>query len=141
MNEAAEKLFKEAVEEHPQLHEAAYSLGLLLVERKKYQDAVKYLRKAANGMPNRARIHYNLGLLLQQVGQWDEAEITLRQALKLDPDAMDYLHAMADHYLRRGHLEAAARISERMVVTHPNNPLGIRILEFIKKELNRRRDQ
>ena len=140
-NEAAERLFRETVDEHPQLYEVAYSLGLLLVERKKYQDAIEYLRKAAKGMPNRPRVHYNLGLLLQQMRQWDEAEIALRRALKVDPNAMDYLHAMADHYLRRGQLEAAGRIAERMVEKHPGHPLGHRMLRFIEREMNRRSDQ
>lgn len=33
-NTQAEKLFREVVETHPELHEASYSLGLLLVEQK-----------------------------------------------------------------------------------------------------------
>jgi len=140
-NEAAERLFRETVDEHPQLYEVAYSLGLLLVERKKYQDAIEYLRKAAKGMPNRPRVHYNLGLLLQQMRQWDEAEIALLRALKVDPNAMDYLYAMADHYLKRGQLEAAGRIAKRMVKKHPGNPLGQRILKFIESEMNPRRGQ
>jgi predicted Zn-dependent protease len=73
--------------------------------------------------------------------QWDEAEIALRRALKVDPNAVDYLHAMADHYLRRGQLQAAGRIAERMVEKHPGHPLGHRILRFIEREINRRSDQ
>ena len=140
-NEVAERLFRETVDENPQLHEAAYSLGLLLVEQKKYQDAVEYLRKAAKGMPNRPRVHYNLGLLLQQLKLWDQAEASLHRALEISPDAMDYLHAIADHYLRRGQMEAAGRIAERMVEKHPDNPLGQRVLRFIEREMNPRSDQ
>lgn len=140
-NEEAERLFRETVDEHPQLYETSYSLGLLLVERKKYQDAVEYLRKAAKGMPGRARVHYNLGLLLQQMRQWEEAGTALRRALEVEPDVMDYLHALADHYLRKGQVEAAGRVAKRMVEKHPGNPLGQRILKFIESEMNRRRDQ
>jgi len=139
--EEAERLFQETVAEHPQLYEAAYSLGLLLVERKKYQDAVVFLRKAAKGMPNRSRVHYNLGLLLQQLGKWEEAETALRRALDVEPDAMDYLHAMADHYLRRGQMDVAGLIAERMITKHPGHPLGHRILRFIEREMKRQRDQ
>lgn len=140
-NEKAETLFRETVDEHPQLHEVAYSLGLLLVEQKKYQDAVEYLRKAAKGMPKRPRVHYNLGLLLQQLKLWDQAEASLHRALEISPDDMDYLHAIADHYLRRGQMEAAGRIAERMVEKHPDNPLGQRVLRFIEREMNPRSDQ
>jgi len=136
-NREAEKLFREVVDEHPQLYEAAYSLGLLLVELKKYQDAHQYLRKASKGMPNRSRAHYNLGLLLQQMKQWDEAETALKRALEVEPESMDYLHAMADHYLRRGMLEAAGHIAQRMVDQHPANPLGRQILGFIEREMKK----
>jgi len=136
-NGEAERLFRETVDEHPQLYEAAYSLGLLLVEQKKYQDAVQYLRKAAKGMPNQSRAHYNLGLLLQQTGQWDEAETALKQALEIEPESVDYLHAMADHYIRRGRLEAARNIAQRMLESRPDHPLGHRILRFIDKEMKR----
>jgi tetratricopeptide (TPR) repeat protein len=136
-NEAAERLLRETIAEHPHFYEAAYSLGLLLAERKKYQNAVEFLTKAAKGIPNRARVHYNLGLLLQQLGQLNEAETALRRALEIEPDTMDYLYAMADHYLRRGQMEAAGRIAQRMVEKHPGNPLGQKILRFIEKEMNR----
>jgi len=139
--EEAERLFRETVAEHPELYEAAYSLGLLLVERKKYQDAVEYFRKAAKGMPGRARVHYNFGLLLQQLGKWEEAETALQRALEVEPEAMDYLHALADHYLRKDQLEAAGRIAERMVEKHPGHPLGHRILGLIERAMNRRSNQ
>jgi tetratricopeptide (TPR) repeat protein len=140
-DEAAERLLRETVTENPQLYEAAYSLGLLLAERKKYQDAVEFLGKAAKGMPNRARVHYNLGLLLQQLGQLNDAETALHRSLEIEPDTMDYLHAMADHYLRRAQLEAAERIAKRMIEKHPGNPLGQRFLKFIEKEMNRGTNQ
>ena len=47
----------------PNLYDAAYSLGLLLVEMQNYREAVTYLEKASRGLPERARIRYNLGLL------------------------------------------------------------------------------
>jgi len=140
-NEVAERLLRETVAEHPQFYEAAYSLGLLLAERKKYQDAVEFLDKAAKGMPTRARIHYNLGLLLQQLGQWAEAETALHRALEIEPDTLDYLHAMADHYLRKDQMKAAGRIARRLVEKHPSNPLGQKILRFIEREMNRQKDQ
>jgi tetratricopeptide (TPR) repeat protein len=92
-------------------------------------------------MPNRARVHYNLGLLLQQLVRLNEAETALRRALEIEPDNMDYLYAMADYYLRRGQIKDAGRIARRMMERHPGNPLGQKILRFVEKEMNRRKDQ
>ena len=49
-NREAEKLLREVVEWEPELYEVSYSLGLLLAEMQKYQDAERYLGKAAAGM-------------------------------------------------------------------------------------------
>ena len=49
---------------------------------------------------------------------------------------MDYLHAMADHYLRTGQMEKAREIAKRMKEKHPDNQLGHHILSFIEKSDN-----
>ncbi|MCJ7684054.1 MAG: tetratricopeptide repeat protein [Desulfobacteraceae bacterium] len=139
MNDEAERLFREVMDEHPQLYEAAYSLGLLLVELKKYDEAVQYVSKAALGMPKRARVQYNLGLLLQQLGRTEEAEAALLRSLEMEPDSIDYLHAVADHYLRQGKLHEARRIAEQMVAKHPKNNLGRRLLRFIDQTMKKKK--
>ena len=136
-NENAESLLHDVVNTNPELVDIAYSLGLLLAEKKQYDKAVLYLKKAAEGMPYRARVHYNLGLLLQQLQRYNEAKTALTRALEIEPNTMDYLHAMADHYLRRRQFEKAKRIAEQMVEHHPTNPLGRRFLEFTKKEMKK----
>jgi tetratricopeptide (TPR) repeat protein len=134
-NDKAEVLLREATAAHPQIHEIAYSLGLLLSEMKKYDQAAIYLGKASNGMPERDRVHYNLGLLLQYLRRDAEAEAALLKALKLDPDSMDYLYALADHYLKRGKLQKAKIIAEKMVAKHPGQRIGHELLKIIERNL------
>jgi hypothetical protein len=130
-NDLAEKLLKEVVESEPQLYEISYSLGLLLVEMQKEQEAVTYLEKASRGLPGQARIHFNLGLLYQRLQRYMRAEKELQQAVMLEPDNIDFLYGLADYYLKRGLLDNARRVAERMVATHPDNPLGNQILNYI----------
>jgi predicted CXXCH cytochrome family protein len=134
-NDEAEKLLREVILEYPELSEVSYSLGLLLVEQKKPEDAVQYLQKAALGMPERARVHYNLGLLLQQLKRPVEAETSLLKALEIEPDSMDFLFAVADHYIKRRKLLEARRIAGQMVSKHPSNDLGKRLLRVIDQML------
>ncbi len=54
-NVRAGGLLREVVADNPQLYEVAYSLGLLLGEMEKYQEAAKYFSRAADGMPGYAR--------------------------------------------------------------------------------------
>ena len=59
-NNAAEKLLREVTTDHPDFHEIKYSLGLLLAEQNKNEEAAIFLGDAAAGLPQRSRIHYNL---------------------------------------------------------------------------------
>lgn len=129
----AERLFREVVDEHPELYEAAYSLGLLLVELENYPDAVRYLKKAAEGMPERARVHYNLGLLLQQLGSLEEAERELLRALRIEPDTVDYLHAVADHYMKKREFGKAQPFVERIIQNDTSNPLGRQMKKYLQE--------
>jgi tetratricopeptide (TPR) repeat protein len=130
-----EALLREVVDRHPELYEVQYSLGLLLAEKKKYHDAAGHLEIAAQGLPGRARVLYNLGLLQQHLKRDMEAEAALLGALEIEPDNLDYLYALADHYLKSGKLFKARDIAEQMVEKHPRNSTGHDILNYIHKKL------
>jgi tetratricopeptide (TPR) repeat protein len=136
-NDQAEQLLREVVESEPELYEISYSLGLLLVEMQQYNEAITYLEKAAKGLPDQARIHYNLGLLYQQLQRTIRAEKELQLAQMLEPENLDFQYGLADHYLKRGMLREARRIAEKMAATHPDNPIGSQILNYIDRNQGR----
>jgi Tfp pilus assembly protein PilF len=119
------------------MYEIAYSLGLLLVEMKNPDQAVHYLKIAAEGLENRSRIWYNLGLLQANLGQDVEAEAALLKAVDLEPDNPDYLFALADFYLKRNRPQRARYYAEMLVEKHPQNPIGFQLLRFIETNLYR----
>jgi predicted CXXCH cytochrome family protein len=131
-NDRAAELLREVVRDHPQVYDASYSLGLLLAEMKQYDEAAKFLKRAAKGLPERPRIQYNLGLVLQHLKRDTEAEAALKGALKLAPDNMDYLYALADHYIKRGKVKKAERVAKQMLEKHPNERLGHDLLQAIQ---------
>jgi len=134
-NDEAEVLLREVLSEYPDQYEVAYSLALLLAEMQRYPEAAEYLRQAAAGTPERSRVQYNLGLLEQTLGRQAEAEAALSRALAIEPDNVDYLYALADHYLKRGDLELALGIAERMIASHPDNDIGVQMKSFIEAAL------
>jgi predicted CXXCH cytochrome family protein len=134
-NDEAEKLFLEVLEAYPDLHETAYSLGLLYVEMKRPAQGAVYLSRAAVGMPDRPRIRYNLGLLLQQMGRLTGAEASLRQAVDREPDNLDFNFALADHYLKRGMLLEARVVVVRMLKMDPDNRAAREMMGFIDSRL------
>ena len=62
-----------------------------------------------------------------------EAEAALLRALEIQPNSLDYLYALADHYLKRGRLNRARHIAEQMIAKHPDKPIGSEILNFINQ--------
>jgi predicted CXXCH cytochrome family protein len=133
-NREAEQLLRTALEQQSDLPDLAYSLGLLLVEMQQYPEALSYLEQAAEGLPEESRIHYNLGLLYQFLRDLPRAENSLRAALELEPRILEYQYALADHYLKLGRYEEARPIAEEMMATHPENPVGQQMFEFIRSQ-------
>jgi tetratricopeptide (TPR) repeat protein len=135
-NDKSGVLLREVVEAHPEVYDAAYSLGLLLAEIKQYADAAEFLERAAKGLPERPRIQYNLGLVLQYLKRDAEAEAAFRSALDLASDNMDYLYALADHYIKGGQFEKAKHIARQMVAKNPNHPMGHQLLKSLMRHLH-----
>ena len=132
-NDDAERLLREVVTAQPELHEVNYSYGLLLVELRRYDEATTYLQRAADGLPGRPRIRYNLGLLYQQLRQLELAERELSLALEADRRNFDFQYALLDHYLKRGMFEEARPVAEALASMHPQNPVGMQALEYIRQ--------
>jgi tetratricopeptide (TPR) repeat protein len=131
-NEETERLLREVLEAYPDQHEASYSLALLLVGVGRSDEALPFLAQASTGMPQRPRVHYNYGLLLAQLGHDAEAEAALLKALNIEPQSVDYLYALIDFYYRRGILDKALELAERMIAAHPENRMGYDIKAAIE---------
>ncbi len=132
-NDKAEVLLREVTEAHPEVYDAAYSLGLLLGEMEQYDEAAVYLERAAKGLPERDRIHYNLGLILDYLKQDAKAEAALQRAVELAPDNLDYLYVLANYYMKRGQLEKAEGVARQMVEKHPSSPIGHDFLKALQR--------
>jgi len=59
--------------------------------------------------------------------------VSLLNALGLDTSNIEYLYAPADHYLKRGQLQKAKVISEKIVAKHPDHRIGTDLLEIIER--------
>jgi len=139
-NEKAEQLFKEILEARPDMHDIEYSLGLLLVEEKKYTTALTYLEKAAKGLPGRSRVHYNLGQLHRFLKNTIKAGDALTYALSLEPDNHDYLLAAARHYAENLELDKALTITLKFIRLFPKSRAGSNLIKQIESLKGRASD-
>ncbi len=134
-NGEAETLLREVVKSYPELYDVQYSLGLLLAEEKKYKDAEVHLALAARGLPDGPRVHYNLGLLYDYLGKDRQAEAALCRAVELEPDNMDFLQTLAQHYLKQGALAEAGKIADQMIARHPADQRGLDLKGFVQQKI------
>jgi len=133
----AEILLRDLIENHPELSDSYYYLGLLLAEKKNYNEAVIYMQKASQLMPERSRINYNSGLMLQYLGRNKEAEAELLLAIDKDPNNFDFLYALADHYIKTGQNKKALKIGEKLQFLFPENQMGNDIVNYINNLNNK----
>ena len=129
-------LLRQVVQEHPDLHEIKYSLGLLLAEKKEYEEAVVYIDDAASALPQRDRIQYNLSLLLKQLNRNEEAESALNRALLTDPKNPDYLYALAILYLEDKQIDKALEVALKLRETHPGLSIGSDLVNYISQSIS-----
>ena len=132
-NEAAEAVLRDALDAQPEAFDLAYSLGLLFAEMQRYDEAEDLLEQASRGMPGEPRIHYNLGLLYLQLKNLAGAERELRAALDIEPGNLEFQYGLASFYLNQGRFEEARPIAEAMAAMHPDNPTGMQMLEYIRR--------
>ncbi|HEX7953032.1 MAG TPA: GNAT family N-acetyltransferase, partial [Burkholderiales bacterium] len=82
----AEKAYRAILEAEPKHADAAYLLGVILLQQRKFDAAEHQLRLAIGLQPNVAMLHYNRGLALQQLGRHEEALACFNSAIALKPD-------------------------------------------------------
>jgi len=99
-NDEVEKVFLDFIEQSPEEGEAHYSLGLLLAEIGKLEEAHSSLAAAVRLLPNRPRVRYNYALILQHLGLRAEAERVLRAAHELGSADPDIVYALAVFYVQ-----------------------------------------
>lgn len=85
MNETA-KILNSLDRKFPNNYEIQILLGLYLIKKRDYNEAVKKLSKAISIDPSRSLPYYHLGLIYAQKGQFDDACNAWKKGLLLNPE-------------------------------------------------------
>lgn len=98
---------------HSNPHNTSSKLGLarILLEKKKYQEAVTLLEQTVNIMEDSADVHYELGLCYIKLGNLAKGESFMLRALELNPRVK-----YGEPYLRLG--EAYATVDPQKAVSY-----------------------
>ncbi len=104
-----------------------YSLGVLYVNLKQYDDALGAWKKAAAILPTHARIHYDLGMLYYRLGSQSDAIRELMRCVQSarfrseNPQKVLALKTLGNIYLNQGNLVAAYQAYMRGIALEPED--------------------
>jgi len=129
-NQEAERLLREVAEQEPGLHEVAYSLGLLLAEMHRYEDAATYLGRAAAGM-GYARAYYNQGQVYIALNRPEQAEQAFIKGLEMAPRDDRMFVALANLYLQSGQLDKALALARETLKAMPDHKSAAELLQHL----------
>ncbi len=93
----AEKSYRTALDLQPDLQEAAENLTALLVENKKYDDAIAVAKKSLGKNPKNAEMALNLAVALSEKGDVEGGTKAFEDAVKLAPNDARFYLAYAHH--------------------------------------------
>ena len=135
---AAVSVLEAAQRRWPDNDQVAYFLALGYDDLKRYDDAVKLLRRVVELKPDFREARFHLGVLFEKTGRMAEAEIEFRRQLVEKPDdaaALNYLgYSLADRGLE---LEQAEGYIRRAVALDPRNGAYLDSLGWVHYKLGR----
>ena len=117
----AEALLKPLQGKHPRLYPINESLGLLYAGQGKMQEALPFLKTAANEQPSSDVAHANLGSAYFKLGRNDDALREFEQAAKLKPENAVTQQSLGEIWMQEKQPERAARAFASALRLYPAN--------------------
>ncbi len=96
----AENAYRAILKADPNHVEAAYLLGVVFLQQRKFESAEQQIGRVIGLQPNIAVAHYNRGLALMYLNRREEALASFNSAIKLKPD-YDLAITQRDNIVRR----------------------------------------
>lgn len=119
--EEAIDLLEDLARRRPNLPEPLITVGDILRNRERFDEAVDVYDRAfsryPNGEPDGWALFYTRGMALERAQDWDRAEDDFKKALKLDPEQAQVLNYLGYSWLDRGKNVAEARSMIEMAVS------------------------
>jgi len=133
-NNEAEKVLREGIRQNPKQGELYYSLGLLLAEEKKPNQAVRLLARAATLIPHHARVQYNYALALQGIGDDKKAVAVLNAIHNKNPGDPDTLYALSRSYIKLKNWAMALNYAKKLSVLYPHSRKIRHLVRFLQTQ-------
>jgi predicted O-linked N-acetylglucosamine transferase (SPINDLY family) len=103
----AEHIFRNILKVQPNNVSALHFVGVICYQRKEYDLAITYIKKALQFGPDYIDAYNNLGSVLQEIGRFDEAVACYKKALELNPRFVRAYNNLANAFKEKWQLDEA----------------------------------
>lgn len=132
-DEEGEQVLVEALTAEPGNADLLHSLGLLQIRLKRQDDAVKYLRAAAEAAPSNGRYSLVLGVAYESYEQKEKARAAYTSGLMSSPWDPELLLAMFRLNADGGDVDEAKSYADRFLKAWPDHPLANDLQQYLQQ--------
>jgi tetratricopeptide (TPR) repeat protein len=130
--EESKRYYREAIRLFPEYVEAHKNLGNLLINERRYDEAMASFSAAIRINPDNSSVLNSLGKCLALQGKTPEALIQFREAARLDTNSLEARFNLASACARLGKLDEAINEFEQLLKIAPDFELAARQLAKIR---------
>ncbi len=125
-----ETLWRDTLIKNPDSWMAHSNLGVLLINQRRFEEAMEHCRKAVQINPNYTEGLNNLGIALAAQGRFDEAIEDYHKAIRINPNYAEVLNNLGLAIANKGRFDEAIENYRQAIRINPNfsdalNNLGI----------------
>ncbi len=124
--DAAEQLYRAALDRHPSHFDARHLLGVVLHQKGRHEAAAELIARAIAQNPRDPSAHANLALALRQLGRLHEALASTERALALAPDHLPAQNNRGNVLRDLGRRGEAIACYDRVIAANPRHAGAIR---------------
>ncbi len=117
----AESALKQFLKQEPENAQAAYYLGLTLLEENKFNEAEQAFLRTHEGTPSRDKIQIGLARAYMGLEQLEKAQMSLDEAEKVNPDNAKVFYYRGILAAHRKDYKASAESLEKSLGLEPDN--------------------
>lgn len=133
--EKAVQMYKKAIGIWPEYSEALNNLGNLLVDLKKYDEAIPYFQKAIESYPDKYPLAYtNMGKAYALKGEIDKAVAQFTKALELQPSNYNARINLGTALMQQNRMKDATIQFQYALKIRPNDPIALDRLRRISQQ-------
>jgi tetratricopeptide (TPR) repeat protein len=114
-----------------------YNKALQAMQRDRFEDAQRYLKRATELSPDNSKILMEYGVLVMEEGRFEEAHELLMTANSLDSSQEEIIFYLAEVHAHLGMLRDAKMYAEKYILLDPDGPFAddsMEIIDFAEQE-------